>query len=141
MRSPPPDALPLLPRDADGPVFREPWQAEAFALAVALNARGVFSWTRWAAALAEELARTDTAPAGGARAAGPGDAYFVCWLAALERMVGEAALAAPDEIRSRAQAIEKARAQDHDHPHGDDDHDHDHNHDHDHDHDRGHARP
>ena len=51
------DDLPLLPRDADGPVFREPWEASAFALAVSLHARGVFTWPHWAAALAEELAR------------------------------------------------------------------------------------
>ena len=67
MKQPPLDALPRLPRDADGPVFHAPWQAEAFALAVALNARGVFSWTRWAAVLAEELARAEASPLPGAQ--------------------------------------------------------------------------
>ena len=46
-------AVPGLPRDDDGPVFREPWEAQAFAMALALHARGLFSWTEWAAALAQ----------------------------------------------------------------------------------------
>ena len=126
------DTLPTLPRDGDGPVFRAPWEAEAFALAVSLHARGVFTWTRWAAALADELAQ--------ARDAGrpdAGDRYYVHWLAALEKLVAEAALADPAELRARAIAIEAARARDHDHDHDhdhDDDHDHDHHHDHRHDH-------
>src|SRR5579862_7570848 len=52
-------ALPRLPIDAEGPVFDEPWQAQAFALAVQLHAAGAFSWTDWAAALADELNRAD----------------------------------------------------------------------------------
>ena len=48
-------ALPPLPRDAEGPVFAEPWQAQAFALAVKLSELGYFTWKEWAAALAEEL--------------------------------------------------------------------------------------
>jgi nitrile hydratase accessory protein len=118
------DDLPLLPRDADGPVFREPWEASAFALAVSLHARGVFTWPHWAAALAEELAR--------ARDAGrpdPGGNYYGHWLAALERLVAEASLVTPGDLRARAIAIETARRHDHDH-----DHDHGHGHDHDHDH-------
>src|SRR5260370_13609773 len=47
--------LPSLPRDEGGPVFAEPWQAQAFALAVRLSAQGHFTWSEWAAALAEEL--------------------------------------------------------------------------------------
>lgn len=74
-------ALPRLPRDEDGPVFSEPWQAEAFALAVRLSAQGHFTWKEWAATLADELAV----------AAGHGDPdagahYYHCWLAALERL-------------------------------------------------------
>ncbi|MBV8138746.1 MAG: nitrile hydratase accessory protein, partial [Deltaproteobacteria bacterium] len=48
-------SLPSLPRDRDGPVFAEPWQAQAFALAVQLSAMGYFSWKEWASVLAEEL--------------------------------------------------------------------------------------
>ena len=48
-------ALPHLSRDAEGPVFAEPWQAQAFALAVKLSEQGHFTWKEWAAALADEL--------------------------------------------------------------------------------------
>ena len=44
-----------LPRDEGGPVFNEPWEAQAFALAVKLSEQGYFTWKEWAAALAEEL--------------------------------------------------------------------------------------
>ena len=75
-------AAPGLPQDDAGPVFGEPWEAQAFALAVALNGRGLFTWTEWAAALSEEIKR--------AQAAGDpdlGDTYYRHWLAALERML------------------------------------------------------
>ena len=77
-------ALPGLPRDADGPVFAEPWEAQAFALAVALHERGVFTWPEWAAALAAEIRH--------AQAAGDpdtGGTYYRHWLAALERLVAD----------------------------------------------------
>jgi nitrile hydratase accessory protein len=48
-------ALPRLPLDPGGPVFAEPWQAQAFALAVKLSEQGHFTWTEWAAALGAEL--------------------------------------------------------------------------------------
>ena len=82
------DALPGIPRDDDGPVFAEPWEAQAFALAVALHERGVFTWPEWAAALAEEIRR--------AQAAGDpdtGETYYRHWLAALERLVDEKGVA------------------------------------------------
>jgi nitrile hydratase accessory protein len=75
-------SMPGLPRDEGGPVFREPWEAQAFALAVALAERGVFTWSEWAAALGEEIKR--------AQAAGDpdlGNTYYRHWLAALERLV------------------------------------------------------
>src|SRR5881628_2064028 len=77
-------AVPGIPRDAEGPVFREPWEAQAFAMALALHARGLFTWSEWAAALADEIKR--------AQAAGDpdtGDTYYRHWLAALERIVAE----------------------------------------------------
>ena len=69
-------------RSTDGPVFREPWEAEAFALALSLNERGVFSWNEWAAVLGEEIKK--------AQAAGDpdtGETYYGHWLNALERIV------------------------------------------------------
>jgi nitrile hydratase accessory protein len=77
-------ALPDLPRDADGPVFAAPWQAQAFAMTLALHERGVFTWPEWAAMLADEIKR--------AQAAGDpdtGETYYAYWLATLERMVAE----------------------------------------------------
>jgi nitrile hydratase accessory protein len=77
-------ALPDLPQDGDGPVFREPWEAQAFAMTLALHQRGVFTWPEWAAALAAEIKR--------AQAAGDpdtGETYYHHWLAALERLVAE----------------------------------------------------
>ncbi len=74
--------LPRIPRDGDGPIFAEPWQAKAFALAVRLSARGYFTWKEWAATLADELqtAVTRGEPDDGAH-------YYYYWLAALERLV------------------------------------------------------
>jgi nitrile hydratase accessory protein len=69
-------------------VFREPWEAQAFALAVALNARGVFGWDEWAAALGEEIRAAQ-------RAGDPdtGATYYHHWLKALERMVARKGIA------------------------------------------------
>ena len=75
-------AVPGIPRDADGPVFREPWEAQAFAMALALHARGLFSWNEWAAALAEEIKRAQAAGD-----ADTGETYYRHWLATLERLI------------------------------------------------------
>ena len=78
------EAVPGIPRDAEGPVFREPWEAQAFAMALALHDKGLFTWPQWAATLAEEIKR--------AQAAGDpdtGETYYHHWLAALERLVAE----------------------------------------------------
>lgn len=79
---------PDIPRDAAGPVFREPWEAQVFAMAVALHAQGLFTWPEWAAALAAEIRR--------AQAEGDpdtGETYYRHWLVALERMVAEKRIA------------------------------------------------
>jgi nitrile hydratase accessory protein len=78
------EAVPSIPRDAEGPVFREPWEAQAFAMALALYDRGLFTWPEWAATLASEIKR--------AQAAGDpdtGETYYYHWLNALERLVAE----------------------------------------------------
>ena len=77
-------AVPGIPRSPEGPVFREPWEAEAFAMAVALHERGLFAWSEWTAMLADEIKR--------AQARGDpdtGETYYRHWLAALERIVAE----------------------------------------------------
>ena len=50
------DSLPAIPRDEEGPVFAAPWEAQAFAMAVELHARGAFTWKEWSAALGSEIA-------------------------------------------------------------------------------------
>jgi len=73
-----------IPRDAEGPVFREPWEAQAFAMALALHQRGLFTWPEWAATLSDEIKR--------AQAAGDpdtGETYYRHWLNTLERLVTE----------------------------------------------------
>jgi hypothetical protein len=130
--------LPRLPRDAGGPVFAEPWQAEAFALAVRLSAQGYFTRKEWAAALADELAAAqERAPAVGQSAAAAtlrpahsaaqpahaahrptsatqhGEAdegllYYQCWLAALERIVVAKGLADPASLLAQKEAWAEA---------------------------------
>lgn len=79
---PPIETLPRIPVDRDGPVFREPWEAQAFAMAVKLHQSGLFSWPEWAAALSAEIAS--------AQAEGDpdlGNTYYRHWLKALEGLV------------------------------------------------------
>jgi nitrile hydratase accessory protein len=95
-------ALPRLPRDQGdrgGPVFAEPWQAQAFALAVKLSEAGHFTWKEWAAALASELqAAADRGePDDGSR-------YYEHWVAALERLAAEKSLTNPGELLERKEA-------------------------------------
>ncbi len=81
-------ALPDLPRDDDGPVFREPWEAQAFAMVLSLYDRGLFTWKEWAAALADEIriAQANGDP-------DTGTTYYRHWLATLEKMVAQKGVA------------------------------------------------
>lgn len=77
-----PTILPGQPFNGDEPVFRAPWEAQIFAMAVALHQRGVFTWSEWAQTLASEIAA--------AQAAGDadlGDTYYQHWFNALEKLV------------------------------------------------------
>lgn len=81
-------AVPGIPRGPEGPVFREPWEAQAFAMTLALHNRGLFSWSEWTAILSDEIKR--------AQANGDpdtGETYYRHWLAALERIVAEKRIA------------------------------------------------
>ena len=95
----PPDSLARMPHDEEGPVFAEPWQAQAFALAVKLSEQGHFTWKEWAATLAEELqAAADRGePDDGSR-------YYEHWLAALERLVTGKNLTSQTALLTRKQA-------------------------------------
>jgi len=92
-------ALPRLPRGEGEPVFAEPWQAQAFALAVKLSEQGHFSWKEWATALADELkgAASRGEPDDGSR-------YYEHWLAALERLVAAKGLSDPASMLARKEA-------------------------------------
>jgi nitrile hydratase accessory protein len=102
--------LPAIPRDDDGPIFRAPWEAQAFAMAVLLHERGAFTWPEWSARLADEIAA--------ATARGEDDdgrRYYRHWLTALEKVVAEKGLIGDDERRARHEAwVEAARTT----PHG-----------------------
>ena len=99
-------ALPPLirpPADGEGPVFAEPWQAQAFALAVKLSEQGYFTWKEWAAALGDELKAV-------ASAGKPDDGshYYEHWLAVLERLVTSKGLASPSALSRRKKAWAEA---------------------------------
>jgi nitrile hydratase accessory protein len=92
-------ALPPLPSDEEGPVFAEPWQAQAFALAVKLSEDGHFTWKEWAAALAAELkAAADRGEPD------DGSHYYEHWVAALESLVARKGLADQDSLLARKDA-------------------------------------
>ena len=87
-------AIPSIPCDAEGPVFHEPWEAQAFAMTLSLYDRGLFTWPEWAAVLGEEIKR--------AQASGDPDTgatYYRHWLAALERIVAEKGVIDSDTLK------------------------------------------
>lgn len=96
-------ALPPLPRDTGGPIFAEPWQAQAFAMALKLSEQGHFTWKEWSAALSDELkAAADRGePDDGSR-------YYEYWLAALERLVTAKGLTDPAALLARKEAWAEA---------------------------------
>lgn len=96
-----------LPEALDEPVFSEPWQAEAFAMTVALHERGLFSWSEWAEALSAEVKKPD--------AAEDGSDYYERWLGALEKLVAAKGVAGKSEVDAVAAAWERAA---HATPHG-----------------------
>jgi nitrile hydratase accessory protein len=112
MSTPDINALPAIPRDDGGPVFRAPWEAQAFAMAVMLHERGHITWPEWAARLADEIAA--------ASARGEDDdgrRYYRHWLAALERLVADKGLVLEDELVARHEEwAEAARTTPHGQP-------------------------
>lgn len=96
-------SVPAIPRDEQGLVFREPWEAQAFAAALALHQRGLFTWTEWAATLADEIKRAQ-------QAGDPdtGETYYRHWLATLERVVAEKGIADAVALRRYRDAWDRA---------------------------------
>ena len=103
-------ALPLPPGAADVPVFAEPWQAQAFAMAVQLHAKGVFTWPQWAHALSQTIAQ-----AGAAGDPDDGSGYYQHWVDALEHLVLAHNLGTAEQIHRLEHAWEAAAART---PHG-----------------------
>jgi nitrile hydratase accessory protein len=96
-------ALSRFPRETDYPVFAEPWEAQAFALAVKLSEQGHFTWKEWAAALADEI---KAASSGGEP--DDGSRYYHHWLAALEQLVTAKSLADSAALVARKEAWAEA---------------------------------
>ena len=95
--------VPGLPRDKDGPVFRAPWEAQAFAMALALYERGVFTWKEWAATLAEVIAEASTRGE-----PDDGSDYYRHWMTALERMATRKGLVSEASLHDRRDAWDEA---------------------------------
>jgi nitrile hydratase accessory protein len=104
------EAVPGIPRDANGPVFSAPWEAHAFAMALALYQKGLFAWSEWSAMLGEEIKK--------AQAAGDpdtGENYYHHWLATLERIAAEKGATSAQALSEHFRAWERAM---HRTPHG-----------------------
>ena len=108
--NPQPPLFPGQPSGDDTPVFAAPWQARAFAMTLALHEQGVFTWSEWAEALAQQISR--------AQAEGDpdlGDTYYAHWLSAMEALIARRGIAAADALdrprRAWAHAAERT-------PHG-----------------------
>lgn len=89
--------------NTDAPAFREPWEAQAFAITLALHERGLFSWSEWTEALAQQIGR--------ARAAADpdrGDTYYHHWLAALEQLVATKGGSSMQELSHYGEAWRRA---------------------------------
>jgi nitrile hydratase accessory protein len=91
---------PLQPAGGEGPAFREPWEAQVFALVIALNEAGVFSWSEWSAALSRRAAPPHS---------GEGDVGgYGRWLAALESLLIEKDIASAAALTARKSAWARA---------------------------------
>lgn len=90
-----PLSLPGLPIDAEGPIFAQPWQAQAFALTVRLSAQGAFAWSDWTEALSRELASDP---------GGDGSRYYAHWVKALESLLTDRGMLAASDLAERKAA-------------------------------------
>jgi nitrile hydratase accessory protein len=97
------DDLPALPRDKDGPVFNQPWEAKAFALAVRLSEAGCFTWPEWVRIFSQEIKAAQER-----RDPDLGDTYYQHWLNALERICAAKGLVGREDMRRRKTAWRRA---------------------------------
>ena len=111
-------SLPALPRDDEGPVFRAPWEAQAFGMTLALYERGLFSWKEWAERLSVEIAAArdvNLDRQGRSTVVDDGTRYYELWLTALEKLVADKGLVLDVELSRRCDEWAEAAA---DTPHG-----------------------
>jgi nitrile hydratase accessory protein len=109
-KAPTVEELPSLPRDDDGPVFAEPWEAQAFAMTLTLHEQGHFTWPEWAECLGAEITAAQ-----GRGDPDLGDTYYLHWLKALEGIVASKNIVSSDELLRRKAAWDRAS---HTTPHG-----------------------
>jgi nitrile hydratase accessory protein len=98
-----------VPQPDDTPVFREPWEAQAFAIVVALHQQGLFSWAEWIQTLSSQIAAAQTSQTDN------GETYYCHWLAALETLVAAKGLSSREELTRYRRAWDRAA---HRTPHG-----------------------
>ena len=93
-----------IPRDEDGaPIFREPWEAQAFAMTLALHERGLFTWMEWAAALSVAINQAQTSGD-----CDDGSTYYQHWLAAIEQLVRAKGIVSEQALAERRGAWDRA---------------------------------
>jgi nitrile hydratase accessory protein len=97
------DDLPALPRDEGGPVFKQPWEAKAFALAVRLSEAGCFTWPEWVKFFSHEIRAAQEQGD-----ADLGDTYYQHWLSALERICTAKGLVGDEDMHRRKAAWRRA---------------------------------
>ncbi|GAC1634684.1 MAG: hypothetical protein NVS9B10_30800 [Nevskia sp.] len=105
-----PAGLPAIPADAEGPVFREPWEAQLFALVIRMHQQGAFTWNEWAEALSAEIR---SAQAGGDPDLG--DTYYQHWLEAFETLVIAKGITTHEALEEREHEIEHRPTGRHEH--------------------------
>lgn len=96
-----PIILPNQPHDSDGPVFREPWEAQAFAMAVSLQKSGLFTWEKWTQTIGALIAADENPDTTGER-------YYHYWLNALEQLVAANTPISSELLETRKNAWDRA---------------------------------
>ncbi len=91
--------MPPIPLDEAGPVFNEPWEAQAFAIVLSLYQRNHFTWPEWVEVLSGEIRDAE-------RHGDPGGSYYRHWLRALEKLLAAKQLAGRAELGARKAELE-----------------------------------
>ena len=92
-----------LPIEDGNTVFGEPWEAQAFGMALTLYERGLFTWNEWAQALSAQIRA--------AQAQGDpdlGNTYYRHWLTAIETLVSAKGISSPEELHRYRRAWDHA---------------------------------